>query len=249
MTADTNGTWKYCYWMNQTAFAQLQEELAGQNISMVRAQRNPCEALRGEVGYAEPSTWDVICKHDAAPWYRSSKHAGESLVVASYPLGTKYSGFLETTIEESDFEPIDFPPEGELFELADNTTYRSRIPGGWGQFPQETGEAIVRGLNNLSKKKLASFKDLLSRWDAVHANFAHPRYRADKAFMYAPYSVADSLHIGTCCVELFNLLDAPEDVMLVRPCIGSVIVRVLEKDRYYLVRLVKPLTDGNSVME
>ena len=169
-------------------------------------------------------------------------------MVASYPLGKNYSPFIETTIEESDFEPIDFPPEGELFELADNTTYRSRIPEGWGAFPQEMGEAIVRGLNNLSGKKLASFKDLLSRWDAVHANFAHPRYRADKAFMHAPYSVADSLHIGTCCVELFNLLDAQEDTLLVRPCIGSVIVRVLEKNRYYLVHLVKRTTDNNSGM-
>ena len=33
--------------------------------------------------------------------------------------------------------------------------------------------------------------------------------------------------------------DSKEDAMLVRPCIGSVIVKVLEKDRYYFVRVVK----------
>jgi hypothetical protein len=60
--------------------------------------------------------------------------------------------------------------------------------------------------------------------------------------MHAPYSVADSTHIGTCCVELFNLLGTNEDALLVRPCIGSVIVKVLEKNRYYLVRLAHAAT-------
>ena len=109
------------------------------------------------------------------------------------------------------------------------------------------GEAIVKGLNNLSEKKLSSFGDLLSSWEAVHANFAHPRYRAGKEFMNAPYSVAESVHIGTCCVELFNLLGTGEDALLVRPCIGSVIVKVLEKNRYYLVRLAKPPAGKNSI--
>jgi hypothetical protein len=55
--------------------------------------------------------------------------------------------------------------------------------------------------------------------------------------MNAPYSIADTVHISSCCVELFNLLDSNEETLLVRPCIGSVIVKVLEKDRYYRVTL------------
>jgi hypothetical protein len=246
MPEKKNGAWKYCYWMDGSAMAELQRKLAKQNINMTRAQKNPCEALRGEAGYAEPATWDVICKHDAAPWYHASRHAGEILVVTSFPLSQEYAPCLETTIEKSDFEPIDFPPEGELFEMADNPKFRSRIPEGWGTFPREMGEAIVKGLNNLSEKKLSSFGDLLASWDAVHANFSEPRYRAGKEFMNAPYSVADSTHIGTCCVELFNLLGTNEDALLVRPCIGSVIVKVLEKNRYYLVRLAKVAGNGTS---
>jgi len=241
-----NGAWKYCYWIDGSALTELQLELAKHNIAMTRAQNNPCEALGGEAGYAEPATWDVICKHDAAPWYRASPHAGEILAVTSFPLGKQYEPFLETTIETSDFEPIDFPPEGELFELAHNPSFRSRIPEGWGAFPREMGEAIVKGLNNLSEKKLSSFGDLLSSWEAVHANFAYPRYRAGKEFLSAPYSVTDSIHIGTCCVELFNLLGTNEGALLVRPCIGSVIVKVLEKNRYYLVRLAQRAGNGNN---
>lgn len=239
MTSVKNGIWKYCYWLDRAQFTQLQQELADKNIAMVRAEKNPCEALRGEAGYAEPATWEVICKHDAAPWYRASAQAGKILVVTSFPLSQEYTPFLETTIEESNFEPIDFPPEGELFEMAEHPAFRARVPEGWGAFPKEMGEAIVKGLNNLSEKKLGSFADLLASWDAVHANFADPRYRAGKEFMNAPYSVADSNHIGTCCVELFNLIGTGEDAMLVRPCIGSVIVKALEKNRYYLVRLAK----------
>ena len=209
--------------------------------AMVKAEKNPCEALKGEIGYAEPFTWDIICKHDAAPWYRASKHVGENLVVSSFSLGEEYRPFLETTIEQSTFEPKEFPSREDLMKLAKDERYLSRELKGWGAFPQEMGEAIVKGLGEMSGKPLDKFEDLLSIWNAVHSNFVNPKYRAGKNFMNAPYSVADSIHIGTCCVELSNLLDSKDDAMLVRPCIGSVIVKVLEKDHYYLVRLVKPI--------
>ena len=41
-----NGAWKYCYWMDGSALAELQRELANHNIAMTRAEKNPCEALR-----------------------------------------------------------------------------------------------------------------------------------------------------------------------------------------------------------
>lgn len=240
MARNDNGIWKYCYWVDDAALASIKKEMEAEGTTMVRAEKNPCEALKDPIGYAEPHTWNVICKHDAAPWYRSSTHAGKNLVVASFPLNKAYDPFLETTIEQSTFEPIDFPAEEEIPHLAAEPVYRSRELEGWGAFPREMGEAIVRGLGKMSGKPLDTFDDLLCIWDAVHANFIVPRYRAGSAFMHAPYSIADSIHIGTCCVELFNLLGSEEDALLVRPCIGSVIVKVLEKNRYYLVRLVSP---------
>jgi hypothetical protein len=238
MVRNTNGIWKYCYWLDDSALGKIKKEMEKEGTTLVRAEKNPCEALRGPIGYAEPQTWNIICKHDAAPWYHASNHAGKNLVVASFPLDETYDPLLETTIEQSTFEPIDFPPEEELSQLAQDPTYRSRKREGWGGFPKEMGDAIVKGLGKMSGKPLDTFEDLLCIWDAVHSNFIIPQYRSGKEFMKAPYSIADSIHIGTCCVELFNLLDSQEDALLVRPCIGSVIVKVLEKDRYYLVRLV-----------
>ena len=248
MATNNNGIWKYCYWLNDSDLDKIKREMEDAGTEMVRAEKNPCEALRGPIGYAEPQTWSVICKHDAAPWYHASKHAGQNLVVASFPLDDTYDPFLETTIEQSTFEPIDFPPEEEITQLAQDPTYRSRNLEGWGALPKEMGDAIVKGLGKMSGKPLDSFEDLLCIWDAVHSNFIFPRYRSGKEFMHAPYSIADSIHIGTCCVELFNLLDSQEDALLVRPCIGSVIVKVLQKDRYYLVRLknLRKQQDGKS---
>ena len=237
MSIQGRAIWKYCYWLDEGALAQLKQQMEARGITMLRAEKNPCEALRDELGYAEPPTWGIICKHDAEPWYRASKHAGKHLVVSSFPLSEEYNPSLETTIEKTTFIPEHYPSSAALQQLAGDKVYRSRNLKGWGAFPKKTGEAIVKGLGKMSGKPLDTFEDLLSIWNAVHSNFVNPHYRAGGDFSDAPYSVADSIHIGTCCVELFNLLDAKENAMLVRPCIGSVIVKVLDKDHYYLVRI------------
>ena len=101
------------------------------------------------------------------------------------------------------------------------------------------GEAIVNGLAKMHDKPPQAFEDLLTTWTANHANFVKGCHRADAAFENAPYSITDSAHISSCCVELFNLLESKEKALLVRPCIGGVIVKALERDQYYLVSLVK----------
>jgi len=122
-------------------------------------------------------------------------------------------------------------------KLAEDQNYRFHEQQGWGKFPKEMGEAIVKGLEKMTEASFGDFSDLLKTWTAVHANFVTPRFRAGDEYMNAPYSIADTCHISSCCVELFNLLAAREPALLVRPCIGSVIVKVLEKDCYYLVRI------------
>jgi hypothetical protein len=238
MVANENETLKYCYWLDKQALSALKKQMTVKGIEMVRAKRNPCEALRGEIGYAEPHTWDVICKHDAAPWYYASRHAGKNLVASSFPLEEKYSPFLETTIEISLFQPEAFPSSEEMGQLATDSEYLLRQPEGWGKLPAEMGETIVQGLSKMIGKPFGTFKNLLHTWTAVHANFVSPRYRAGSEFMDAPYSVSDTVHISSCCVELFNLLGSKEHALLARPCIGAVIVNVLKRDQYYLVRVV-----------
>ena len=230
--------WKYCYWINEKNLEKMKRQMADRGIEPVQAKQNSCEALRGEIGYAEPAVWSVICKHDAAPWYNTSKFKDKYLVVSSFPL-EDFREFLETTITPVSFDPPAEPSRNKQKELVGDPSYKSREPKGWGAFPAEMGEAIVQGLAKMHNAEPEQFDELLETWTAVHANFVAPRYRAGERYENAPYSIADSAHISSCCVELFNLFDSPEKAMLVRPCIGGVIVKPLERDTYYLVRIIK----------
>ena len=230
--------WKYCYWLTRDIFDKLSAFLEAKGIEMLRAKQNPCEALLADIGYAEPGTWSVICRFDAAPWYTASQHAAKYLVVSSQELDEPFQQFLETTIEPVEFDPPYIPSPEEQKKLADNPVYLARQPHGWGAFPKETGDAIVNGLGKVFGTKINNFEDLLSTWTAVHANFVCSAYCSGKAFGNAPYSISDSVHMSTCCVEMFNLINTRQEALLVRPCVGSVIVKAFEKDRYYLVRPV-----------
>ncbi len=239
MDEHTKKAWKYCYWLTEAHLEQLKERMQAQGIEMARAKQNPCEILRAEIGYAEPATWSVICKFDAAPWYGASKHAGKHLVVTSQALEEPFNQFLETTIETVAFDPPYLPSPEEQKALAANPDYQTRQPKDWGAFPQEMGEAIVKGLGKVFEAQINTFEDLLCTWTAVHANFVCPAYRSGEAFGDVPYSISDSVHMSTCCAEMFNLIDTQEKALLVRPCIGSVIVKAFEKDQYYLVKSMK----------
>jgi len=240
MSEQKNTVWKYCYWMSAEQLEQLKEEMHRKGIEVTRAKQNPCEILLGEIGYAEPAVWPTICRYDAAPWYNGSKHAGSCLVASSKALEPPFDGLLTTTIEPVDFAPPRIPAAHEIRSLAAGA--EKQLPEGWGAFPEEMGDAIVGGLEKVFGTRPASFEELLTTWTAVHANFLSPAFRSGDAFGNAPYSISDSVHISTCCVELFNLLDTQEAAMLVRPCIGGVIVKGLERDRYYLV---KPARGGS----
>jgi hypothetical protein len=240
--APENAVWKYSYWLDKETFEMLECELRDKKIEMIRAKQNPCEALQGTVGCAEPHTWSVICKYDAAPWYLASPHAGEYLVVSSFPLDERYRPFLETTIEPVSFTPPRMATQEEMVNLASDTGYLAKEPSGWCAFPKEMTEAIMKGLAQMSGSEPEPWESLLRSWNAVHANFANPKLRADETFSRAPYSITDTSHIGTCCVEVFNLLGSQEESLLVRPCIGAAIVKVLEKDKYYLIKPSKKLS-------
>ena len=206
-------------------------------LEMARAEKNPCEALVGDLGYAEPQTWSEICSHDAAPWYNQSRHAGKTLVVSSSALDGEYAPFLETTIAPVSFEPPGMPSMDEKKRLVKDEKFLRLKPEDWDKFPRNMGEAIVKGLAKMHGTEPEDFEELFCTWTAVHSNFSNPRHRSGADFMNAPYAISDSAHISSCCVELFNLLDSDEKAFLVRPCIGSVIVKALLKDQYYLVRL------------
>jgi len=235
----SNDVWKYCYWINCKSLSKLQQQMIKKGVSMTRAEKNPCEALIGEIGYAEPDIWDIICKHDAAPWYNKSKFKNKTLVTSSFSLDDEYKQYLETTITPVSFDPRYIPSKKEKEALINNSVFQKIKPAEWDNFPGEMGEQITQGLAKVTGKPADSWENLFQTWTAVHANFVSPQFRAEEQYLNAPYSIADSYTISSCCVELFNLLESEEKALLVRPCTGAIMIKLLEKDRYYFVELVK----------
>jgi len=229
--------WKYCYWLDAGRFQTLQQAMAQQGIEIRRAEKNPCEVLLSDIGYAAPDCWALICGYDAKPWFDASPFRDKTLVVSSTPLGSAYSDCLETTITPVTYKPREMPDQSDREKLAQDPRFLERKPAAWDDFPRQMGEQIVKGLARLSGKPAGTWDDLFLSWTSVHANFVAPRFRSDDETA-APYSIGDTFSISSCCVELFNLLCSDEPALLVRPCTGAAILQVLERDRYYLVRLV-----------
>jgi len=230
--------WKYCYWLEEKRFNTFQEEMKAQGLEMRRAEKNPCEALLDDIGYAAPDCWSAICRFDALPWFEASSFTGKTLVVTSTSLDQAYDDCLETTITPFKFKPKNMPNKAEIEALINDPLFLKHKPVAWDQFPQEMGEQIVKGLARMSGKPSGTWEELFKNWTAVHANFVAPRFRTNDE-QAAPYSIGDIFSISSCCVELFNLLNSNEAALLVRPCTGAALLQAMERDRYYLVRLVK----------
>jgi hypothetical protein len=233
------GIWKYIYWLGEAEFLKLKKQMAALDKEMVVATKCPCEAIKGEIGYSGPDTWPVICKHDADIWYGQSKHVGKYVVGSSFALDKSFEPFLETTIAKVSFSPPRFPTSQEKRELIEDPIFLSRKPKSWDDFPEEMREPIIKGLSTLPGEPVGSWDELFLNWTAVHANFVSPKYRADSSFFNAPYSIANSKNINSCCTELFNLLDSKEEALLVRPCVGAMIMEAAVSDQYYLVKMAK----------
>jgi hypothetical protein len=230
--------WKYCYWLDDKRFQDVQQEMATKGVHMRRAEKNPCEVLLEDIGYAAPDCWGVICGYDAQPWFKASPFADKTLVVTSEPLSPIYDDCLETTLTPVTFKPKNMPNKAERDALINAPEFIKLKPAAWDDFPQEMGEQIVKGLARMSGKPSGTWEELFGKWTSVHANFVAPRFRSNDE-LAAPYSIGDIFSISSCCVELFNLLGSTEAVLLVRPCTGAALLQAMERDRYYLVRLVK----------
>jgi hypothetical protein len=230
--------WKYSYWLDEKRFNTFQEEMKSAGLEMRRAEKNPCEVMLADIGYAAPDCWGVICGYDAQPWFKASPFADKTLVVTSAPLSSAYDDCMETTITPVKFKPKNMPGKAERKTLIDDPLFMKRKPAQWDEFPQEMGEQIVKGLARMSGKPSGTWEELFEKWTSVHANFVAPCFRSEDE-LAAPYSIGDIFSISSCCVELFNLLDSDEPALLVRPCTGAALLQAMERDRYYLVRLVK----------
>ena len=91
---------------------------------------------------------------------------------------------------------------------------------------------------------LFDFEKIFAHHSANHANFIDPKYFATLNGCMVPYSIADSLHVCSSCLEFFNILGEQWPVKYVIPCIGAVRFAHLPMDQYFEVKIQRG--DGNN---
>ena len=229
---------KFCYWMDKKNVEMLKNKLQDEKKNFSLAVKLPCEALKAETGIVAPEVWNLNCRHDAAPWYYASKLNGKYLVVSDNRLSSEYEKLLEVIVKESNFNSESYPQKEELKKLAESPKFKEQIPEGWLGFPDEAKSRLADAFkNNVGIDD--SIDDIFKGWDAIHANFIEGKYTIEENGQLIPYTIADTNHTGSCCVELFNIVGSEFKTKLVKPCLGAKIMKALEADRYYRVESTK----------
>jgi hypothetical protein len=141
------------------------------------------------------------------------------------------------TIVESNFKPDRLPSLKEILELTESDEYRKRKPKGW-----DKPDSIEKDFYQIYFERYGAtdsfdFDKLLKYHSANHANFFDPKYFATLNGCMVPYSIADSIHVCSSCLEFFNILGDQWSLKYVVPCIGAVQFAHLPIDQYFEVRI------------
>lgn len=228
---------KFCYWVNSRGLEKVRMDLEVKGIQLTEEVRIPCRVLKKfmEIGYVTYSAWDGFCKRRTS-WYWKSKKAERFLIVSSTPLDLQ--GFENPiVIAESNFSPDRFPTPEEMTKLIQSKEYQKRKPYQWDKPDPVERDFYQRWFQRYRTNEPFDFDNILLSHSANHANFLDPKYFATLNGCMIPYSIADSIHVCSSCVEFFNILGEQWPVKYVVPCIGAVQFAHLPMDQYFEVRI------------
>jgi hypothetical protein len=231
------GYQKFCYWVNSRGLEKVKMDLEVKSIQLTEEVRIPCRVLREsiEIGFVTYSAWDGFCKRRTS-WYWKSKKAEKFLIVSSTPLDLQ--GFENPiVIAESNFSPDRFPTPKEMPKLIQSKEYQKRKPHQWDKPDPVERDFYKRWFERNRIKEPFDFDNILLSHSANHANFLNPEYFVNLNGVKVPYSIADSIHVCSSCLEFFNILGEQWPVKYVVPCIGAVQFAHLPIDQYFEVRI------------
>ena len=233
---------KFCYWVDLHGLKTVRKDLEGRGVELPDEDRIPCRVLRAskEIVYLAPPTWNGFCKRRTS-WYRKSKRAGKFLIVSCSPLNLPD---LENPIIilESNFTPNRIPSSDEISQLIQSREYETIKPTEWDKPDPLERDFYQRWFERNRINEPFDFDKILLSHSANHANFIDPRFFVNMNETKAPYSIADSLHVCSSCLEFFNILGEQWIKKYVVPCIGAVQFAHLPADRYFEVEIC---TDKN----
>jgi hypothetical protein len=226
---------KFCYWIDLHGLRKVKKSLEEKGIQLTDEARIPCRVLRAskDVGYLAPPTWDGFCKRRTS-WYGKSDKAGKFLVVSNTPFDRLDIG-NPIIITESDFSPLQLPSPDELAQLIKSQEFQSRKPSIWEKVDPLDKEFYQGWYERHRPDERFDFDKIFAHHSANHANFLDPKFFVTLSGVIAPYSIADSLHACSSCVEFFNIIGSQWPVKYVIPCIGAVQFAHLSENIYFRV--------------
>jgi hypothetical protein len=231
---------KFCYWVEAPRLRQIQESMERSGIQLSEEVHVPCRVLRAsrQLGYVAPAAWNGFCRTRTS-WYWKSDKAGKSLVASRDPLGMVDSE-RPVTITESSFEPDHLPTYDEIRQLTQSEDFKKLRPGEWDTLDPLEKDFYQKWFERERPGEPFNFDQILLSHAANHANFLDPRFFATRDGTKAPYSIADSIHVCSSCLEFFNILGDAWPVKYVVPCVGAVQFAHLPMNHYLKVGIVQP---------
>lgn len=226
---------KFCYWIDADRLKKVREEVEQSQEELDDEARIPCRVLRAsrKVGYLAPSVWEGFCKRRTS-WYGKSDKANKFVVVSNTPLDHLDIG-NPIIITESDFRPDRLPSLDGLAELIKSQEFQNRKPSIWEKVDPLDKQFYQRWYERHRPDEIFDFDEIFAHHSANHANFLDPKFFVNQNGIMVPYSIADSIHVCSSCLEFFNVLGEQWPVKYVVPCIGAVQFARLPKDQYFEV--------------
>jgi hypothetical protein len=228
---------KFCYWVDLDGLRKVKENIEEKGGELDDETRVPCRVLRAsrEVAYLGPPAWYGFCKRRTS-WYWDSEKVGRYLIVSNAPFDHLD---IENSIiiTESTFKPDRFPSPDEIAQLVKSQEYQKRKPKTWEDIEPVEKDFYQAWFERHQIKEPFDFEKIFAIHSANHANFLNPKYFVTLDGLRVPYSIADSIHVCSSCLEFFNILGSQWTVKYVTPCIGAVMFAHLSIDQYFEVRI------------
>ena len=177
--------------------------------------------------------WEGFCKRRTS-WYLNSEKAGKFLVVSNQPLELSGLG-NPILITESNFKPDRLPTSEEIVELVQSVSFRKRKPRIWDKIEPIEKDVQKRWVERHGINEPFDFDKTFMIHSANHSNFITPRFYIILNEAKVPYSISDSAHVCSSCIEFFNILGEQWPVKYAVPCIGAVQFAHLPQDHYFRV--------------
>jgi hypothetical protein len=226
---------KFCYWVDPQRLEEAKKNLQEKGMSLDDEDDIPCRVLKAskEIRYVTHRAWNSFCKRRTS-WYWNSEKAGKFLIVSNTPLDLP-DVEPPVLITESNFKPDRLPSSDEITQLIQLEEYQKRKPHEWDRVDPAEKDFYQRWLKHHGVNKPFHFDEVFLTHSANHANFLNPKFFITLDGTKVPYSISDSLHICSSCIEFFNIIGSEWEVKYVVPCIGAVQFARLPMNKYFRV--------------